>query len=371
MKKVILPLLALLLALVMMPTLTAYAERPICPYCQEYGIVISNYNSTHSWKCGNPICEKYYEQISDPEPCRGGTATCQESAACEVCHFPYGGRNPNNHTGDTEVRDAVTATCKTEGYTGDTYCLGCNNKIASGSSTGLNASNHEGGTEIRDVVTATCKTEGYTGDTYCLGCNTKITDGTSTGKDASKHEGGTEVRDAVTATCKTEGYTGDTYCLGCNNKIASGSSTGLNASNHEGGTEIRNKKDATCTAEGYTGDICCIGCDTVLESGKAIKKLDHTLTKTARVEPTCTEAGTEEYWTCSVCKKLFSDEAATTEISAPVSIPAGGSHKPGKAVRENEDIHCISDSSYDEVVYCTVCRIGVTVKTPLSSGPVA
>lgn len=50
----------------------------------------------------------------------------------------------------------------------------------------------------------------------------------------------------------------------------------------------------------------------------------HTLTKTDKVEPTCTEAGTEEYWTCSECGKLFSDAEGSSEISAPKAIPALG-----------------------------------------------
>jgi uncharacterized repeat protein (TIGR02543 family) len=41
----------------------------------------------------------------------------------------------------------------------------------------------------------------------------------------------------------------------------------------------------------------------------------HDLVKTERVEPTCTEAGREAYWTCSVCGKRFSDAAGTVEVA--------------------------------------------------------
>ncbi|MBE6994550.1 MAG: hypothetical protein E7423_07925 [Ruminococcaceae bacterium] len=51
---------------------------------------------------------------------------------------------------------------------------------------------------------------------------------------------------------------------------------------------------------------------------------EHTLTKTDRVEPTCTEEGTEAYWTCTACGKLFSDEDGKTEIEAPAAIAALG-----------------------------------------------
>lgn len=37
-----------------------------------------------------------------------------------------------NHTGKTEVRNAKKATCKTTGYTGDTYCKDCGAKLKTG-----------------------------------------------------------------------------------------------------------------------------------------------------------------------------------------------------------------------------------------------
>ena len=51
----------------------------------------------------------------------------------------------------------------------------------------------------------------------------------------------------------------------------------------------------------------------------------HDLTKTEATEPTCTEAGNSEYWTCSVCGKYFSDEAGKVEIKKNSwVIPATG-----------------------------------------------
>ena len=46
----------------------------------------------------------------------------------------------------------------------------------------------------------------------------------------------------------------------------------------------------------------------------------HTLVKTEEVPADCENDGTEAYWTCSGCGKMFSDEAGTTEITAPVTI---------------------------------------------------
>lgn len=48
---------------------------------------------------------------------------------------------------------------------------------------------------------------------------------------------------------------------------------------------------------------------------------DHELTHFEQVDATCIDAGTEEYWECTNCGKLFSDDAGTVEITEPVTIP--------------------------------------------------
>ncbi len=63
----------------------------------------------------------------------GGTATCKDKAVCEICGEAYGELNPENHTGGTHIEHEKAATCTEKGYTGDTYCNGCNEKIADGS----------------------------------------------------------------------------------------------------------------------------------------------------------------------------------------------------------------------------------------------
>lgn len=85
-------------------------------------------DSESHWKectfgCGNIIDKSAHE---------GGTATCHSKAVCAVCGVEYGELDPDNHDGKTEIRDAVAATTASEGYTGDTYCLGCGEKIAEG-----------------------------------------------------------------------------------------------------------------------------------------------------------------------------------------------------------------------------------------------
>ena len=97
---------------------------------------------------------------------------------------------------------------------------------------------------------------------------------------------------------------------------------------HTPGEAVReNEIGATCTAEGsYDEVVYCSVCKAELSrTKKTIEKTAHTLTKCDAKAATCTEAGTIEYWTCSLCEKLFSDAEGTTEITADeIVIPAPG-----------------------------------------------
>ena len=200
----------------------------------------------------------------------------------------------------TEIRNAKAATCTEDGYTGDTYCKDCGDKIASGTAvtaTGHKDSNNDGScdacgtslacphskTEIRGKKDATCTADGYTGDTHCKDCGEKIASGTTISASGHKNTDGnttcdtcgasltcthahTEVRDAKDATCIAEGYTGDTYCTDCGDKVSTGQPIGT--ANHN--AHIENAKDATCVEEGYTGDVICVDCQTNILPGKVV-----------------------------------------------------------------------------------------------------
>ena len=75
---------------------------------------------------------------------KGGTADCHSKAVCEVCSQPYGDVNAANHTGGTELRGDKPATCTVDGYTGDTYCVGCGEILVTGEA--IPAEGHKGGT---------------------------------------------------------------------------------------------------------------------------------------------------------------------------------------------------------------------------------
>lgn len=130
-------------------TVCSYELAPALEHTHVWGAWISNGDGTHTRTCAKDSSH------TEKESCSGGTATCQSSAVCAVCNTAYGAKDMTNHTGGTEVRGSVEATTSTEGYTGDTYCKGCNTKLAdgktipkkdSGSSGGSSSGGTSGGT---------------------------------------------------------------------------------------------------------------------------------------------------------------------------------------------------------------------------------
>ena len=91
----------------------------------------------HSSLCSHPGC---LSKITGSHT--GGTATCRAAAICGVCGAGYGTKNTRNHDGGTELRNAKAAAPGVAGYTGDTYCLGCGQQLASGSDIPALAEDH-------------------------------------------------------------------------------------------------------------------------------------------------------------------------------------------------------------------------------------
>ena len=89
--------------------------------------------------------------------------------------------------------------------------------------------------------------------------------------------------------------------------------------------EVTETVEPTCTEHGYTTHKCSL-CNSIVKVYKDDVLKPHTLTHHALKDATCTEAGNIEYWQCSVCNKLFSDEATTKEFTdaASLVIPAKG-----------------------------------------------
>lgn len=120
-------------------TVCRYELAPALEHTHDWSAWISNGDGTHTRTCAKDGSH------TETNACSGGIATCQNSAICSVCNTAYGAKDMTNHTGGTEVRGSVEATTSTEGYTGDTYCKGCNNKLADGKTIPKKDSGSSGG----------------------------------------------------------------------------------------------------------------------------------------------------------------------------------------------------------------------------------
>ena len=125
-----------------------------------------------------------------------------------------------------------------------------------------------------------------------------------------------------------------------------------------------NRVEATCTAPGsYNEVVYCSVCGAKLSTTpKTIDQLDHNLTHTDAVAPTCKDAGFAEYWYCDGCGKYFLTADAATpltrgELDEQGVVGTTDEHTPAAAVEENRvEATCKDEGSYDEVIYCTVCE---------------
>lgn len=130
------------------------------------------------------------------------------------------------------------------------------------------ANHSDYGTENKNKITATCGSDGYTGDTYCKGCGVRLSTGEKIRATGNHTWNSGEV--TTVATCTTTGI--KTYsCTECG--ATKNEPIPADPTNHaEYDTEIKNEKDATETEDGYTGDKVCSACGAVIEKGTVIPK---------------------------------------------------------------------------------------------------
>ena len=267
---------------------------------------------------------------------------------------------------NTELRNAKEATCTKPGYTGDTYCTDCNEKISDGEI--ISATGH---TSV-DVAEqpATCTKDGHTAGTKCSVCGATIS-----GIEKIPATGHTEVIDeAVEATCTTPGKTEGKHCSVCHEILvaqeevpAKGHSwnegeittsptcenagvktytctvcneTKTEAIDATGHTSVEvPEKPATCTEAGHTAGTKCSVCGETLSGMEKIPAKGHTEVIDPAVEPTCTTPGKTEGKHCSVCNAVIVAQEVIpakghTEVIDPAVEPT--CTEPGKS----EGKHC-------------------------------
>lgn len=117
-----------------------YTGDIVCKSCKEIieegKIIPAGHKFAEEWKYDEKEhwreCTVGCGTIIEKAEHRGGKATCSKAAVCEVCGAQYGEKDSENHDGGTEIKDYKAPTVDEEGYSGDTYCLGCGKKIKDG-----------------------------------------------------------------------------------------------------------------------------------------------------------------------------------------------------------------------------------------------
>ena len=311
-------------------------------YCSECHYEVVKGGAEHSWivdesghtasvhklHCSNTGCNAK----SEAEHVAGIEATCCNLAECEFCHTEFGELNPNEHVGGTEIRNMKPATIQEEGYTGDTYCLGCKQMIEKGKPIEKLVDTHThdytnwasdgehhwkvcscGAVDSGSLTVHTfndwTKTDDSTHSRTCSVCAYV---------ESERHEHGEDPHDCtvaikcvdcdaelVPATAsehKFEGRAigtaeGHTFaCVNPNCEVISqnydhegGSSSCQSGAHcafcdfeylpkdpslHTGGTELRNYKEPTTAENGYSGDVYCLGCGELISNGTELEKLE-------------------------------------------------------------------------------------------------
>ncbi len=255
------------------------------------------------------------------------TAKAQTGNTIDYVRGTWGGK-PCAHE-SKELRGAKDATCTTTGYTGDTYCKDCNEKIADGKV--IPALGHAWDNGV--ITTApTCENAGVKTFT-CTRCN-------ETKTEAISATGHTPVQiPEKPATCTEPGHKAGTKCSVCGAILS-----GLEEIPAKGHTVVVDPAvDPTCTKTGLTEGKHCSVCNAVIVAQEVIPAKGHTVVVDPAVGPTCTEPGKTEGKHCSVCNEV---------IVAQEIIPAIG-HKA--VIRDAKDA-TLTEEGYTGDTYCSVCN---------------
>ena len=130
-------------------------------------------------------------------------------------------------------------------------------------------------------------------------------------------------------------------------------------------------KAATCTEAGNSEYYTCATCgkffsdkdgkNEIVKDSWVIKAPGHKLTKTPAVTPTCAAGGNNEYWTCSVCHKVFkADKTTETTVAAETLAKDPNHHTGGEEQRGAVAASCMT-AGREADTYCKGCGVRLSV----------
>ncbi len=344
---------------------------------------------------------------------KGGEATCVKKAVCEVCGDEYGDYAPHTYG---ELIAEVEKTCTTDGTKAHFECSVCKKVFDESkketTEEALKIAASHGDTEIKNAKEATTEEEGYTGDTYCKDCGEKIKDGEvipkiqipATGivlnkKTLTLAEGISEILKAIVS---PENSTDKVVWKSSDVGVAAVDQTGKVTAVKAGTTVItatagtksascevtvtcahKNTVDvaakaSTCKEQGNEAYTKCKDCGEIIKgSDKALPLVSHkggeaTCVKKAvcevcgdeygdyaphtygeliaEVGKTCTTDGIKAHFECSVCKKVFDESKKETTKEA---LKIAASH--GDTEIKNAKEATTEEDGYTGDTYCKVC----------------
>lgn len=275
----------------------------------------------------------------------------------------------------TKAKDAKAATCKEAGNI-EYYTCSCGKyaKLENGkyveialADTVIPKTNNHTLKPVAAVVSTTCGSDDVAAHYECTVCGKLFTD--ENGKNETTLDKLTTKKahtlvkvDAVAATCTTDGTKEHYKCTVCNRLF-----TDKNGNNETTADKLvipaahklvkTGAIAATCTTTGnkeyWTCDVCKkhFADDKAKTEIKDLKEvtvaaLGHELTKTEKVDSTCTATGHEAYWTCSRCKGIFADEQGTTATTLDKLTIAKKAHTPS-------EFYVITNTEHYKT--CSVC----------------
>ena len=337
------------------------------PTCEDGGYTTytcacgDSYEADFTDALGHDLGEWKVTTAAVPATCTEDGKTAVETRTCKRNGCDYsetkGGAvvKATGHTpADAVVENEVAATCKAAGsYDEVVYCSVCKAELSRTQKTIAKLAHTPAAAVEENRVEPTEETEGsYDEVVYCSVCGTQISRETKTIPVLEHTHKYTAV--VTNPTCETGGYT--TYTCACGDSYEADFTDALG---HDlGEWKVTTAAvPATCTEDGKTAveTRTCKrnGCDySETKGGAVVKATGHTPADAVvenEVAATCKAAGSyDEVVYCSVCK---------AELSRTQKTIAKLAHTPGEWVADaHDDPTCTEGVAYYERQFCTECN---------------
>ncbi len=320
----------------------------------------------------DPKAHGWVEYVVTPSTCSTKGVMGRHCQYCDAVDAGYAQPielNPEKHTGNIELRNAVAPTCL-EGYSGDLYCKDCGVELEKGKVVAPNGKH--GTTHLVGVKEATCTVQGYTGDYVCDLCGEIVTYGKLNGP--LPHVASQDESRSVEATCTTHGKI-VWQCENCDYswEVDLGTSPGkhvwddgkviskvtctqdgclrftckecgktddiITPATGEHDWQFAERKKATCVEDGYIRYKCSMCGETYDDVEKCVGSHDWNRWELIKTS-TCSVHGIRKY-TCSVCKETKEEEVELDpnvheRLSDPVIVT-----EPGCLTRGKQKTQCL------------------------------